>query len=604
MKKLNSIISLVLLAATLNCLSPMQVANASAADTDLALTMSTASNQYAYLASNSSNNSFTSLTLEAWVRPTVYASSFGVIGKEVAYTLYSQGGYWYYALANSSGSWAGIYTALPVKLNEWHHIALTRAAGQNVANFYIDGLLVFSSTADGAGTGSIGANSYALYIGDRSGQTNGSVDTNWLFPGQIDEVRIWKSSRTQTQIVSDMNSFGPTSDSNLVYYFSFNNGTGANDSTSGAGDLTLMNSPTFTDIKSVNTSNISGYSVVSFTRTYLNSNGGWSVPSNINSIDALAVGAGGGGGNNAGAGGAGGGSFRGSGIPVSGSSLIPIHVGTGGLGGSYATHGTITYNGTNYMNGQNGDSSTVTISGTTYVGGGGGGGHTYWGDNYCDNAHVISSTWNFAGVGSGLGSNGGLGGYSSTTQSLANGASGYQDSITGTATYYGSGGGGGYMSAGWAVGLGANSIGGNGGNGAVGGNGSPNTGAGAGGGPAGCTDGGIGGSGIVILKYKNYFGASVSLSVNPKKTTKNSGSTPITAVTTSSGTVTFYANGRVINGCNNVTVSGTTATCYWRPMTHGQVTLTATYASNDPVYSGSAAAPAYVTTVGKRTTAR
>jgi hypothetical protein len=59
-----------------------------------------------------------------------------------------------------------------------------------------------------------------------------------------------------------------------------------------------------------------------------------------------------------------------------------------------------------------------------------------------------------------------------------------------------------------------------------------------------------------------------------------------------------------INGCNNVTVSGTTATCNWRPMTHGQVTLTATYASNDPVYSGSAAAPAYVTTVGKRTTAR
>jgi len=59
-----------------------------------------------------------------------------------------------------------------------------------------------------------------------------------------------------------------------------------------------------------------------------------------------------------------------------------------------------------------------------------------------------------------------------------------------------------------------------------------------------------------------------------------------------------------INGCNNVTVSGTTATCNWRPMTHGQVTLNATYASNDPVYSGSAAAPAYVTTVGKRTTAR
>jgi hypothetical protein len=32
--------------------------------------------------------------------------------------------------------------------------------------------------------------------------------------------------------------------------------------------------------------------------------------------------------------------------------------------------------------------------------------------------------------------------------------------------------------------------------------------------------------------------------------------------------------------------------------------LTATYTSSDSLYSGSAVAPAYVTTVGKRTTAR
>ena len=113
-----------------------------------------------------------------------------------------------------------------------------------------------------------------------------------------------------------------------------------------------------------------------------------------------------------------------------------------------------------------------------------------------------------------------------------------------------------------------------------------------GGGGAGCCTlpliGGTGGSGVVLIRTPNYFAVSLTSSGTLQKTTKNLNATTLTATTTSTGTVTFYANGRVINGCKNVAVSGTTATCLWPPLTHGQQSISATYTSTDstttPVY--------------------
>ena len=71
----------------------------------------------------------------------------------------------------------------------------------------------------------------------------------------------------------------------------------------------------------------------------------------------------------------------------------------------------------------------------------------------------------------------------------------------------------------------------------------------------------------------------------------------ITARTAGPGFVTFFANGRKINGCTSVPTSGNIASCSWRPLTQGQNTVTATFTS--PMYT-SASGSASPLTVGKR----
>jgi hypothetical protein len=43
----------------------------------------------------------------------------------------------------------------------------------------------------------------------------------------------------------------------------------------------------------------------------------------------------------------------------------------------------------------------------------------------------------------------------------------------------------------------------------------------------------------------------------------------ITAITTGTGKATFYQNGKVIRDCRNLSVSGGSVTCTWKPSLHG-----------------------------------
>jgi len=71
----------------------------------------------------------------------------------------------------------------------------------------------------------------------------------------------------------------------------------------------------------------------------------------------------------------------------------------------------------------------------------------------------------------------------------------------------------------------------------------------------------------------------------------------LTARTAGPGFVTFYANGRKINGCVNLPTSVNVATCSWRALTQGQNNVTATFTS--PMYT-SATSSNNSSTVGKR----
>jgi glucose/arabinose dehydrogenase len=142
---------------------------------------------------------FTStLTIEAWVRPTsrsnwdtVVAKGYGGSGR--AYALYAGDNNGRPAAAvriNSSERSTAGSPALP--LHTWSHVAMTYGGGR--LRVYVNGVQVGSSSV----TGTIRTSSDPLTIG-------GSTAWGRWFAGSIDEVRIYNRALTQSQIQAGMN---------------------------------------------------------------------------------------------------------------------------------------------------------------------------------------------------------------------------------------------------------------------------------------------------------------------------------------------------------------------------------------------------------------
>jgi hypothetical protein len=53
--------------------------------------------------------------------------------------------------------------------------------------------------------------------------------------------------------------------------------------------------------------------------------------------------------------------------------------------------------------------------------------------------------------------------------------------------------------------------------------------------------------------------------------------TSIVADLTGSGKITFFQNSKRIPGCINLSTSGSTATCTWKPLLHGAVRIHAVF---------------------------
>ncbi len=589
MQRGNRLRSILALALALTSLSftQGQPAFAAVGDTDTVFRQVAGSLQYAVALDDAGFTIPNAITMEAWVKPDatcIAASECVILIKESSYTIGIVGGVFQWALMNAAWNWNT--TGITPVVGVWQHVALTRAASTNATKFYLNGRLVATGTADGAGTSGLGDSNHNFAIGARNGSNVGlNATTAAYFSGEMDEIKVWQTERTQAQIQSDMGTYGPTNDSNLKLYYDFNDVSGSTISNKASGatsgtQLTLKNSPTFTSLE---TSTVSGiYRVISFPRTYLSANG-FKVPSGVTAVDALVVGGGGGGGNNSGAGGSGGGGYRINSAPVNESTGLNIRVGTGGPGGRYTASGTLTNDGTTRMDGQDGESSTLVIGVTTYLGGGGSGGQTSYANNVCAGSGSVS-VWNTAGTFSGTGGTGytgALGGTPSTTQSVANGVSGFTDATTGTSLPYGSGGGAGpgASPSNFLAGVGADSLAGNGAatSTGVGLSASHLRGAGGGGGGSSCGAGGSGGSGVVILRYSTLSGEFT--------TGKNASATYRTATTfvltlSSAGRVTFFANNKAIGTCRNIATSGSgpyTATCLWKPSVRANVAITARF---------------------------
>ena len=562
----------------------------------------------AYLVGNSN------ITVEAWVNPSdTMTSSTGIIfiRQDLLEYYITNGTYGF--VYNNAGWKTAIDTGVRARINEWQHVAFVKSG--TTFSLYLNGSLAYQ-LVDATNIPAT-LNNSSQYVAIGASMWNGSANVNYptssYFAGGIDEVRVWTTARSQSDIANNMNVKVAPSTSGLASYWDFN---GTSDTTKIYDRTGLLNlvtwgtpAPTYPDIKTTVTT--PGAMTVTFPRTYLNGTGGYQIPTGFSTVSTLIVGGGGAGGFDGGGGGGGGGVYQNNALAVTPGSSVTVIVGSGGAavngytGGSLACNNAWSNTAVGCVGSAGGSSKFGSYSAS---GGGGGGGIEASGGNDSD------STANARGGGGGAGgqnsrsgsaspgagsnsggsvadisNNGGGGGGSAsaagsvgTTSAAGNGAAGVTANLN--STVYGSGGAGGsFSSATLATGGIAAANGGTttlapttplanrGGGGAGGGNGSPT---------ATNAYGTTGAAGIIIVRYSLAGSTTISFGSAPVYRTL----TVLTATTNIPGKVTFYANGKKIPGCASVPAPSLSATCNWKPSLHGSITISTLVTPTDTNY--------------------
>jgi len=394
--------------------------------------------------------------------------------------------------SNASGTWTdniSVTTGNGVPLNTWTHIAFVRNGGSLV--LYKNGVSVASMS--GASAYNFTSPNNVAYIG----YDNDGTYTRYV-TGYITNLRVVKGTAVYTSTFSPSTSPLTAISNTSLLLNAFQGADFLKD--------TSTNNFTVTNNNGVTSSNVSPVTV-----EYLVVAGGGAGGNGENSL------------NNGGGGGAGG-LLTASGFAVSTGSAITVTVGAGGslnTSGSNSTVSTITTIGGGRAGGglgnysaQNGGSGGGGAASTRTTGGKG----VYPGSSYLSQARQGYDGGNARGSAPYHGGGGGgAGGAGASTGEEGDGGIGVLSSITGTATYYAGGGG-----AGADANQGSGGLGGGGdgvwyNQGVPGFPGTVNTGGGGGGGasrPA-TEPGGLGGSGIVILRYPDtYANATVTGSPN------------------------------------------------------------------------------------------
>jgi hypothetical protein len=111
----------------------------------------------------------------------------------------------------------GTYTA-----NAWNHVAVTYSSGNWVV--YLNGVAEITHGATYANPTS------PLVIGMRNSNDGSFFGDN--YSGQIDEFRVWNTALSQSAIQTNMDSKLTGTESGLVAYYDFNQGTGGGNNTS------------------------------------------------------------------------------------------------------------------------------------------------------------------------------------------------------------------------------------------------------------------------------------------------------------------------------------------------------------------------------------
>ena len=170
-------------------------------------------------------------TMEAWIKTSQTDNgtimNWGNTTPNQRSGLLVVNGYLYYV-----GEYNDLMGSIPVNDGQWHHVAASYDG--TTLSLYLDGTLYVSSTMP-----SFNTTGFTLRSGRRAVPDDGEY-----FNGQLEEIRIWNTARTQAEIQASMASFVNPSTPGLICYLKFNEGSG-NTSANSAGTTTanLINGP-------------------------------------------------------------------------------------------------------------------------------------------------------------------------------------------------------------------------------------------------------------------------------------------------------------------------------------------------------------------------
>jgi hypothetical protein len=181
---------------------------------------------------------FTSgITLEAWISSDNFQSASVIAsGNQNDYAVATlAGGKLRVDMYGIDAAIGAFISKKSLTTNTWYHIAVTYDG--STETILIDGIVDTARPA----TGALGTSPQPEDF--RIGSYSGSSPN--FFRGMIDEVRIWNLARSQKEILQKMNDTLAGSESGLVGYWRFDEGSGviAHDLTANGNNGTLVNGP-------------------------------------------------------------------------------------------------------------------------------------------------------------------------------------------------------------------------------------------------------------------------------------------------------------------------------------------------------------------------
>ena len=221
----------------------------SAYDTNAALSFDGVDDYVAINYSYTSASVLSEFTVEAWVNTSfVGASAFdnwSIIDfdRSEYFNFFVSADDGEVGFSTASGGVDDFYTSgSPVNDGTWHHIVGVYDGTDKI--IYVDGVEVARKLNPHSGA-NIGTGSTRFgFLGEGSEATSyNSTRNNFYYDGKIDEVRLWHTARTPSEILLYKDSCLTGSETDLIIYYNMNEyqGTTLNDLTGGGSDGAMIN---------------------------------------------------------------------------------------------------------------------------------------------------------------------------------------------------------------------------------------------------------------------------------------------------------------------------------------------------------------------------